>query len=340
MTDEKHPRNDGAAHEGDGAAHEGDGTGHILQSLAVNLLIAGVKTVAAVFTKSGSMLAEALHSFSDCGNQLLLLVGVRQSKKPADDTHPLGYGRAVYFWSFMVALMLFLGGGVFSIYEGVHKIREPEPVERVWLGLGILGFSLLLEGSATISNIRELNRRRKSKGFYQYLKETTDSDLVVVFGENSAAVLGLVFAIGALSLAAVTGDGRWDGIGSCMIGLVLVGVAMFLAVEVSSLLLGEAAAPEIVEAAHETAKKFTELEKVLNVITMQQGPGEVLLHIKLAFTPTLTVEDACRVINEYEASLRQARPEIRWVFVEPDIPRTPSQLTLRATRSERAVARA
>ena len=307
-------------------AEKHDGAGHIIQSLVVNLLIATVKTVAAIFTKSGSMLAEALHSFSDCGNQLLLLVGVRQAKKPADERHPLGYGRAVYFWSFMVALMLFLGGGVFSIYEGLHKIREPEPVERVWLGIGILAVSLLLEGGATLSNIRELNKRRGEKGFYQYLKDTTDSDLVVVFGENSAAVLGLVFAILALGLAATTHDGRWDGIGSCAIGLVLVGVAAFLAIEVSSLLLGEAAAPEISSAARDTAGKFKELEKVLNVVTMQQGPGEVLVHVKLSFDPTLTVEDACRVINEYEAALREARPEVRWVFVEPDIARTTSQL--------------
>lgn len=315
-----------------GDAHEG--TGHIIQSLVVNLLIATVKAVAAFFTKSGSMLAEALHSFSDCGNQILLLVGVRQAKKPADDRHPFGYGRAVYFWSFMVALMLFLGGGAFSIYEGVHKIREPEPVERVWLGIGILAVSLLLEGGATLSNIRELDKRRGKKGFYQYLKDTTDSDLVVVFGENSAAVLGLVFAIAALGLAATTGDGRWDGIGSCAIGLVLVGVAAFLAVEVSSLLLGEAAAPEIAEAARETAKKFPELESVLNIVTMQQGPGEVLVHVKIAFAPALTVEDACRIINDYEGALREARPEVRWVFVEPDIPKTPSQLKhLRAARA-------
>ncbi|HVH41170.1 MAG TPA: cation diffusion facilitator family transporter [Labilithrix sp.] len=314
MADEKQAKGD---------KHED--SGHIIQSLVVNVLIAAVKTVAAVFTKSGSMLAEALHSFSDCGNQILLLVGVSQAKKPADVSHPFGYGRAVYFWSFMVALMLFLGGGAFSIYEGIHKIREPEPVERVWLGIGILAVSLLLEGGATISNIRTLNERRGKKGFFRYLRDTTDSDLVVVFGENSAAVLGLFFAIAALTLAATTHDGRWDGIGSCLIGLVLVGVAAFLAIEVSSLLLGEAAPPEITEAAHDTAKKFAELEKVLNVITMQQGPGEVLLHVKISFIPTLSIEDACRVINEYEAALREARPEVRWVFVEPDIPKTLSQ---------------
>lgn len=310
------------------------GTGHIIQSLVVNLAIGAIKTVAAVLTKSGSMLAEALHSFSDCGNQVLLLVGVRQAKKPPDRAHPLGYGRAVYFWSFMVALLLFTGGGVFSIYEGIHKLHEPEPVERAWLGLGILGVSILLEGAACFSNIRELNRRRKDKPFFQYLRATTDSDLVVVFGENSAAVIGLILAFAALGLAAMTGDGRWDGGGSIAIGVVLIAVAVFLAVEVSSLLLGESADPDIDTAARETARELSAIDQVLHVVTMQQGPGEVLLHVKLAFaTPTMSIEEACGVINDYEARLRQKRPEVRWVFVEPDMPRTRSQDRPRAVNS-------
>lgn len=311
-----------ATKESDDKEHGEHGTAHIIQSLAVNLAIAAVKAVAAFFTKSGSMLAEALHSFSDCGNQILLLIGVRQSRKPPDATHPLGYGRAVYFWSFLVALMLFLGGGVFSIYEGIHKIREPEPVERVWLGVGILAVSLVLEGGATLSNIRELNKRRAGKkSFFRYLRETTDSDLIVVFGENSAAVLGLALAIAALGLAATTGDGRWDGIGSAAIGLVLVAVAIFLATKVSSLLLGEAADPEVTETANAIAKEVPGMDRVLNLLTMQQGPGEVLVHVKIAFEPALTVSDACRAINDFEARLRKARPECRWVYVEPDIPR-------------------
>lgn len=301
---------------------EEHGTGHIVQSLLVNVAIAIVKAIAALLTKSGSMLAEALHSFSDCGNQILLLVGVRQAKKPADERHPLGYGRAVYFWSFMVALMLFLGGGVFSIYEGLHKIREPEPVERVALGVGILLVSLVLEGGALLSNVRELNKRRGDKPFFAYLRDTTDSDLVVVFAENGAAVLGLAFAVAALGLAAATGDGRWDGVGSALIGLVLVGVAIFLAVEVSSLLLGEAAAPEIAEALRGIITQMPDVTRLLNVLTMQQGPGEVLVHVKLAFRPDLTIDEACRIINDFEARLRKARPEVRWVFVEPDVPRT------------------
>ncbi len=302
------------------------GTGHIIQSLAVNLAIAVVKAGAAFYTKSGAMLAEALHSFSDCGNQILLLVGVRQARKPADEKHPFGYGRAVYFWSFMVALLLFLGGGAFSIYEGIHKVMHPEAVENVFVGLGILAVSLVLEGGATLSNVKELNKRRGKKPFMQYLRDTTDSDLVVVFGENSAAVLGLGLAILALGLAATTHDGKWDGIGSIAIGLVLVGVAVFLAVEVSSLLIGEAADPEVVDAAKAIVREMPELEQVLNIVTMQQGPGEVIVHVKLAMTPSITVERACELINEFEARFREARPEARWVYVEPDIPKTASQL--------------
>lgn len=311
-----------------GGDDKGHGTGHIIQSLVVNLAIAIVKTGAAFYTKSGAMLAEALHSFSDCGNQILLLIGVRQARKPPDEKHPLGYGRAVYFWSFLVALMLFLGGGVFSIYEGIHKVLEPEKVENVWVGLGILGVSIVLEGMSTLSNIKELNKRRGKKAFFQYLKDTTDSDLVVVFGENSAAVLGLFFAIIALSLAAVTHDGKWDGIGSIAIGLVLVGVAVFLATEVSSLLIGEAADPDVVAEAKKIVKDMPDLEEVLNIVTMQQGPGEVLVHLKISMTASITVEKCCELINEFERRLRKARPECRWVYVEPDTPKTASQLVL------------
>jgi cation diffusion facilitator family transporter len=293
-------------------------TSHIYQSLAINFVIALMKAGAAVATKSGSMLAEALHSFSDCGNQALLLVGVKQAAKPPDAAHPLGYGRALYFWSFLVALMLFVGGGVFSIYEGVHKIMHPEPVERVWLGCAILGASLLLEGGATLSNIKALNQRRKQTPFMQYLRDTKESDLVVVFGENAAAVLGLALALIALILASLTGDGRYDGGGSVAIGLVLIGVATFLAIEVKSLLLGESADPAIEVSIRELSKRVPSLERVIHVRTVQQGPGEVLVAIKAAFTPSESVGKVVDDINAFEVELRAAHPEVKWCFVEPD----------------------
>ncbi len=295
-------------------------TGHIIQSLLVNVAIAVVKAIAAYFTHSGAMMAEALHSLSDCGNQILLLIGVRQAKKPADAEHPLGYGRAIYFWSFLVAVMLFAGGGLVSIWEGVQKIMHPEELHHVLAGLIVLVVSIFLEGSACLSNVRELNKRRKSVPFFRFLSATKDSDLVVVFAENSAAVLGLFFAIFAMLLAWKTGDGRWDGGGSVVIGLVLVGVAVFLAKEVMSLLLGESADPELEADVRRMTEAFPAFERVLNVVTVQQGPGEVLVSLKVACSPSLMIDEVCHTINAFEEKLRALRPEIRWVYVEPDIP--------------------
>ena len=298
---------------------EDHSTKHIIQSLLVNVVIAIIKAFAAVLTKSGSMLAEAIHSSADCGNQLLLLLGVRSARRKPDASHPLGYGRDVYFWSFIVALLLFSGGGVFSIYEGIHKILHPEPVEHVWVGAGILAVSLFLEGGATLSNIKEMNKRKGERGFFQYLGETKDSDLVVIFGENAAAVLGLGFALIALVLADRTKDGRWDGGGSLVIGLVLCCVAIFLGREIKSLLLGESADPEIEAAVRAVADDHADLDRVLHVVTVQQGPGEVMVAVKVSFKEKLAVDDVCRSINDFEAKLRARRPEIRWLFVEPDI---------------------
>ena len=203
------------------------GTGHIIQSLLVNIAIATFKGFAAFMTGSGAMLAETVHSFSDCANQAVLLVGVRQARKPADAQHPLGYGRSVYFWSFMVAMLLFTIGGMFSIYEGLHKYSNPEPVQAIAWGIGILLFSLALEGYATFSNVVELNKRRGDDSFFGHLKKTKDSDLIVIFGENSAAVFGLILALIAMLTSYYTGDGRYDALGSVAIGVVLICVAIF-----------------------------------------------------------------------------------------------------------------
>jgi cation diffusion facilitator family transporter len=292
---------------------------HIVQSLIANTLIAGSKGVVAVLTGSGAMLAECIHSVADCGNQLLLLLGVNRARQPATTSHPLGYGRALYFWSFIVALMLFVGGGLFSIYEGVHKIREPEEPNDVWLGELTLGFALLVEGWATIGNIRELNRRRGTIPFMKFLRSTKDSDLVVVFGENSAAVLGLALAMIALGIGWLTGDGHWDGIGSAVIGLVLLGVALFLAIEVKSLLMGERADPTIDLAIRELVAADPDLLEILSLITIQQGPGEVVVAMKLRVRADLPAADLCKRINTLEAALRTKRPEVKWCYVEPDL---------------------
>ena len=296
----------------------GESTGEILKSLAVNAVIAASKGVAAAITGSGAMLAETLHSFADCGNQLLLLKGVRATKRPPDRAHPLGYGRAMYFYSFIVALLLFFGGGVFSVYEGVHKFEHPEQVEDTGIALIILVVSIALEGWSTLGNIRAMNQRRGSLGFYRYLRATKDSDLIVVFGENSAAVLGLLFAIAALGLAHETADSRWDAIGSIAIGGVLVLVAAFLAREVKSLLVGEAADPALVRSFEELAELDPNVDRVLNVLTLQQGPGEIIVAAKLQFRPGMDTDTLVEAINAFERALKAKVPEVRWSFIEPD----------------------
>ena len=296
----------------------GGATGEIIKSLVVNVVIAASKGVAAAITGSGAMLAETLHSFADCGNQLLLLKGLRATRRPADREHPFGYGRAMYFYSFIVALLLFFGGGVFSIYEGVHKIEAPEPVGDITVALVILVISLVLEGWSTLGNIKTMAQRRGATGFWRYLRETKDSDLIVVFGENSAAVLGLTFALAAVGLAKLTGDGRWDAIGSLAIGLVLVGVATFLAREVKSLLVGEAADPALIRSFEELAALDPNVEQVLNVLTLQQGPGEIVVAAKLRFRAGMDTDTLVEAINAFERALKARVPEVRWSFIEPD----------------------
>jgi len=295
-----------------------ESSAHIIQSLVVNVVIACAKGVAAFFTGSGALLAETLHSFADCGNQILLLLGVRSAARPPDASHPLGYGRALYFWSFIVALLLFSGGGVYSIYEGIHKLQHPEPVEKVWLGLAILAFSLALEGWSTLGNVIELRKRAAGRPFFRFLRDTKDSDLIVVFGENSAAVLGLSLAMLALGAASLTGDGRWDAAGSLAIGSVLVAVAIFLAVEVKSLILGESADASVEAAARAAVLPGGAIEEVLRVITIQQGPREVMVALKVRVKEDVRAADLVDAINDYEIRLRARCPEVKWSFVEPD----------------------
>ncbi len=290
----------------------------IVKSLAANVAIACAKAVAAVISGSGAMLAETLHSFADCGNQILLLIGVRSSRRPADAKHPLGYGRAMYFYAFIVALLLFFGGGVFSIREGVHKLLHPEQVGDIRAALAILVFSMVLEGWSLSGNVREIRKRRGDTGFWRYLHDTKDSDLIVVFGENGAAVVGLVFAIAALVLARQTGDGRWDAAGSLAIGAVLLGVATFLAREVKSLLVGEAADPALRAKIDELAAADPNIERVLAVLAVQQGPGEIMIAMKLAMRAGLETTQLVDAINAFERVLKSAVPEVRWSFIEPD----------------------
>ncbi len=293
-------------------------SGEVIKSLIVNSVIATAKGIGAAITGSGAMLAETLHSFADCGNQLLLLFGIKQSQKPADAMHPLGYGRNMYFYSFIVALLLFSGGGMFSIYEGVHKLQHPEVVGDMTIAIVILVLAILLEGWATLGNIKVMNKKRGSTPLFKYLRETKDSDLVVVFGENSAACLGLVLALVAVLVARQTNDGRWDAIGSLAIGAVLIGVAVFLAVEIKAMLVGEAADPKLTKSVEDLAAADPNVEKVIRILSIQQGPGEILVAMKLKFKSGIDSDTLCDVINNFERQLEERVPEVKWTFVEPD----------------------
>ena len=297
---------------------EGHSTKVVLTSLAGNAAIAAAKFAAAFITHSGSMMAEAIHTSSDCMNQILLLVGLRQAQVGATEKHPLGTGRASYFWSFLVALLLFFGGGVFSVSEGVEKIFHPEHVERVGLAFGILGFSLIIETASLIQCLSEISKKRGSLGILAYLKITKDAELVVCTGENFAAVVGLGVAFVALALANWV-DPRFDGAGSVAVGFVLVWVASFLARKVKSLLLGESADPEVELQVREAAAEDKRILAVLRVIAVQQGPGEIMIAAKLHILESITAGDVVDVINDFEKRVRTRLPDVKWQFIEPDI---------------------
>jgi cation diffusion facilitator family transporter len=300
-------------------AGSGEGTGYIIRALVANFAIACAKAVGAVITGSGAMLAETLHSLSDCVNQLLLLLGLKKARKPPDEKYPLGHGRELYFWSFMVAMLLFLGGGAYSVYEGIHKLQHPEPLSSPYVAIAILGFALAIEGWAMAGAYKAIKQRKGDRPLMKYLRETKDSDLVVIFGEDGAAVLGLTLALAAVVIAWLTGNPIWDAIGTLCIGVVLIGVAVFLAVEVKSLLLGEAADPLMLEKLGEVVAKDPNIEKVLRALAVQQGPGEIMLALKLKFRDNLSGTEMVAAINEFEQRLQAHVPEVKWSFVEPDI---------------------
>jgi len=209
-----------------------DSTRAIFFALGANLAIAAAKYVAAAITGSGSMLAEAVHSTADCGNQLLLLLGLRRARRPPSLDYPLGFGKETYFWSFVVALLLFTVGGLFSIYEGAHKLTAPEPLSAPILALGVLGFSIAMEAVSMAGALREVNKIRGGLGLWEWFRATRNSELVVVFGEDLAALAGLAFAFVAVLATALTGDPLYDALGSIAIGVLLVAVALAVAVRV------------------------------------------------------------------------------------------------------------
>jgi len=300
------------------AGGEANSTRAIVYALLANLGIAVAKFVAAFFTGSSSMLAEGVHSTADTTNQLLLLLGLRQAKRPADDEHPLGYGMSTFFWSFIVALMLFSLGGLFSLYEGWHKLRHPEPVQYAWVAIVVLVVSIVLEGGSLLGCLREVGHVRRGRNLWRWVNESRRAELIVVFGEDLGALIGLTIALVFVLLAAVTGEPRYDAYGSIAIGVVLLAIALFIAVRVHALLIGRSADPAMQAAVEEAISEDSDIVEVYHVITMQYGP-QVVVAAKVRMRAGLSIEDACREINQLEALLQERFPEVGWSFVEPDV---------------------
>ena len=290
----------------------------ILYAFLANFAIAIAKSWAAWLTGSGSMLAEAIHSYADTGNQVLLYLGLKQSQRPADDEHPLGYGKLSYFWSFIVAILLFSMGGLFSIYEGVHKLQNPEPLSQVWIAIVVLILAILLEGSSLYGALREIKKVRGNRPFREWLKHTRSSELVVVLGEDVAAQLGLVFALGFLTMAMVTGNPFYDAMGSICIGIILIVISVFIARRVGSLLVGRSADPDIQAAIDAIIDEQEEIEFCFNTITMQFGP-DTMLAAKIKIRSELTVDEAVDSITALERELKARVPNLKWCFIEPDV---------------------
>lgn len=290
----------------------------ILYAFLANGGIAIAKTWAAWITGSGSMLAEAIHSYADTGNQVLLYLGLRQSGKAPDADHPLGYGKLSYFWSFIVALMLFSLGGLFSIYEGIHKFNHPEPLSDIWIAVGVLSVAIVLEGFSLLGCLREISAIRGTRPFRDWLKHTRSSELVVVLGEDIAALLGLALALFFISVAAATGNPVYDAIGSMCIGVVLIVISVFLTIRVRSLLVGRSADPLIQETIAEIIKDDDDIEKVFNAITLQFGP-DTLLAAKIKIKSGTEIDHAIEHINGLERRLKEEIPDLKWCFIEPDV---------------------
>jgi cation diffusion facilitator family transporter len=290
----------------------------IFLALGANAAIFVSKLVAAVLTGSGAMLAEAIHSLADCGNQGLLLLGMRQARRPPSDEYPLGWGRALYFWSFLVALLLFSVGGLFSIYEGVHKLNHPEPLKWPWLALAVLGFGIVAEGLSMRGCLQEVNKARGGRGLWQWFRETRSSELLVIFGEDLAALLGLCLAALAVGATMLTGNLVFDALGTVAIGVLLVAVAVAVAIEVKALLIGQGVEPTRRTELLAFLEARPEVDRVLNLITVQMGP-DAMVAVKAQMAPTASALAQIDAINAVERDMKAAFGEIRWSFFEPDV---------------------
>ena len=290
----------------------------ILYAFIANLGIAIAKLGAAFYTGSGSLLAESIHSFADCGNQVLLFIGLKQSDKPADEKHPLGYGKIIYFWSFIVAILLFSMGGRYSIYEGWHKLHNPEVLTHVWFALLVLAFGVVLESFSLLGALKEIKKIRKGKTLSTWFKNTRNAELVVILGEDTGAILGLIIAFVFVLISGITGDPVYDALGSISIGVILIIISIFIGWRIKALIIGRSAEPDLVELIDSIIKEDDSIEKLLNTITMQFGP-DIMLAAKLKMKTGLSIEETVKQINELEDEIQRQVPTVKWCFIEPDM---------------------
>lgn len=289
----------------------------IFYALGANSAIAVAKLTAAVITGSAAMLAEGIHSIADAGNQLLLLLGIKQSQRPPSPKHPLGYGKNTYFWSFVVAIILFSVGGMFSVYEGWHKLHNPHAISYPWVAIGVLLFAIMAESVSFRAATTEINKVRRKRSYWRWFRESRESELVVIFGEDLAALLGLVFALAAVITTMLTGNPLYDALGTLMIGLLLIVVAILIAAEVKALLLGQSVEPYVLQQMQEFLAERDEVEQVFNLITLHLG-RDVMVAMKLKMRDFGNQELLINAINLLEADFQRAYPQVVWSFVEPD----------------------
>ncbi|WP_147794067.1 cation diffusion facilitator family transporter [Cellulomonas sp. Y8] len=297
----------------------GGGNKAIIAALSANLGIAVTKFIAFLLTSSSSMLAEAVHSVADSGNQLLLLVGGRRARRAADEEHPFGYGRERYMYAFIVAIVLFSLGGLFALYEAWHKFADPHPIESwQWVPLVVLVAAIVMEGLSFRTAIGEANHTRGKQGWVSYIRTAKAPELPVVLLEDFGALIGLVLALFGVSMTLVTGDGRWDAIGSAAIGLLLVVIAIVLAVETKSLLLGESATRKDVDAIR-AALVGPGVPSVIHLRTLHLGPEELLVAAKIEVPAASSAADVAEAIDAAEQRVRAAVPIARVIYLEPDL---------------------
>ncbi|WP_163550132.1 cation diffusion facilitator family transporter [Candidatus Frankia nodulisporulans] len=297
------------------------GTKAVLAALAANLGIAVTKFVAFLFTQSSSMLAESIHSLADSGNQGLLLLGQRQSARPADEEHPFGFGRARYIAAFLVGIVLFSVGGLFSVYEGIEKVRHPHELESGLIAIVVLVLAVGMESFSFATAIRESNHTRGDRSWWRFIREARAPELPIVLLEDLAAELGLLFALGGVGLTLLLDDPIWDGVGTLAIGILLLVVAILVAIEAYGMLVGEAATPATVSTIRTTLAAAPGVSGIVHLRTLHLGPDELLVAAKIGLPPSVTMREVAATIDGAEAALRAAVPTQLRIFLEPDVPR-------------------